>query len=176
MECIELSMKSKAKKSDVVVENGSTEETVPNGVKIESAASPTPNSEYETQIANLEAENRVLLAQITAITASQQQKQQEEVNDGQTTTTTTTTTTNADSLTIMGTVNESAETGELRQKLEASERVVETLREQVRDLGLKLTEMTGLYEGAKQAELDEKNKIKHLERSVRALKIEKGRN
>ena len=45
--------------------------------------------------------------------------------------------------------------------------------EQIAQLNLKLNEMTTMYENSKQNELDEKNKIKHLERSVRALKIEK---
>jgi hypothetical protein len=47
------------------------------------------------------------------------------------------------------------------------------LREQLQQTNSKLVEITGLYETAKQAELDEKNKNKHLERSTRALKIEK---
>ena len=160
MECIELSMKNKAKRESKALTNINGTES--------SATTSDKTAEYEVQIANLEAENRVLLAQISAIAASKS----------------TSTTTNAngveeklESLTITATVSESSssstELSEMRQRVETSEKTVESLREQVRDLGSKLTEMTGLYESAKQAELDEKNKYKHLDRSMRAMKIEK---
>lgn len=158
MECIELSMKNKAKRESKALTNI-------NGTESAATTTSDKTAEYEVQIANLEAENRVLLAQISAIAASKS----------------TSTTTNAngveeklESLTITATVSESStELSEMRQRVETSEKTVESLREQVRDLGSKLTEMTGLYESAKQAELDEKNKYKHLDRSMRAMKIEK---
>lgn len=55
----------------------------------------------------------------------------------------------------------------------AQQAAIAGLKEQVAQLGGKLAEMNTLYESTKQSELEEKNKIKHLERSVRALKIEK---
>lgn len=150
-------MKNKARRESKALTNSNGTESP--------ATTSDKTAEYEVQIANLEAENRVLLAQISAIAASKS----------------TTTTTNAngveeklESLTITATVSESStELSEMRQRVETSEKTVESLREQVRDLGSKLTEMTGLYESAKQAELDEKNKYKHLDRSMRAMKIEK---
>lgn len=151
-------MKNKAKRESKALTNI-------NGTESAATTTSDKTAEYEVQIANLEAENRVLLAQISAIAASKS----------------TSTTTNAngveeklESLTITATVSESStELSEMRQRVETSEKTVESLREQVRDLGSKLTEMTGLYESAKQAELDEKNKYKHLDRSMRAMKIEK---
>ena len=59
---------------------------------------------------------------------------------------------------------------ELKRKLE---KTIEHLNEQALHLNGKLNEMTNLYEAAKQNELDEKNKIKHMDRSLKALKIEK---
>lgn len=159
MDCIELSMRNKAKHSQTVdLQTPSTDTPEP---------SKKSSTEYESQISNLEAENRVLLAQISALSSSQQ-----------TTTESLTITNESTGATAMAattaTTTTTTESIELRQKLELSERTVDLLREQVRDLGLKLAEMTGLYESAKQAELDEKNKLKHLDRSIRALKIEKG--
>lgn len=181
LDCIELSMKNKAsKRSSQAANLESLSSSALNNEKQEPNTTTTQLpanvvAEYESQIANLEAENRVLLAQISAL-ASQQQQQPQPAE---------TTSTTVESLTITSTVNESnagtttttiaVETVELRQKLELSERTVVELREQTRDLGNKLAEMTALYESAKQAELDEKNKIKHLDRSIRALRIEKGK-
>lgn len=152
-------MRNKAKHSQTVdLQTPSTDTLEP---------SKKSSTEYESQISNLEAENRVLLAQISALSSSQQ-----------TTTESLTITNESTGATAMAattaTTTTTTESIELRQKLELSERTVDLLREQVRDLGLKLAEMTGLYESAKQAELDEKNKLKHLDRSIRALKIEKG--
>jgi serine/threonine-protein kinase MRCK len=55
---------------------------------------------------------------------------------------------------------------ELRQQLDASKAIIE-------DLNVKLSETSNAYDIIKQAELDQKNKIKHLERNLRALKNEK---
>jgi serine/threonine-protein kinase MRCK len=62
---------------------------------------------------------------------------------------------------------------EINFKLDQSQLMLNASNEQISQLNLKLNEMTTMYENSKQNELDEKNKIKHLERSVRALKIEK---
>jgi hypothetical protein len=62
---------------------------------------------------------------------------------------------------------------ELKLKYEQSELNCENLKEQLSQSNNKLNEITNLYELTKQHELDEKNKNKHLERSIRALKIEK---
>jgi hypothetical protein len=153
-DCIELSIKNKAKReaaASVAVSAVESNET---------SKEESSSEKFELQIANLEAENRVLLAQIATFA---QQKQQDN-------------STRVESVTITTSLSESvsSEVVDLRQKLESSERLVESLRDQAKDLGVKLAEMTGLYETAKQAELDEKNKIKHLDRSIRALKIEKG--
>ena len=53
------------------------------------------------------------------------------------------------------------------------EKTIESLNEKILHLNGNLNEMTNLYETAKQNELDEKTKIKHSERSLRAIKIEK---
>jgi len=50
---------------------------------------------------------------------------------------------------------------------------VAALKEQLLHSNTKLDELTSIYETTKQSEIEEKNKTKHLERSVRALKIEK---
>jgi serine/threonine-protein kinase MRCK len=58
------------------------------------------------------------------------------------------------------------EVNELKEQLEASKNLIE-------DLNGKLSEVNNAYDIIKQAELDQKNKIKHLERNLRALKNEK---
>lgn len=62
---------------------------------------------------------------------------------------------------------------EIKVKLDQSQLMVENLKEQLLNSTSNLNEMTNLYETCKQNELEEKSKTKHLERSVRALKIEK---
>lgn len=62
---------------------------------------------------------------------------------------------------------------EIKTKLDQSQLMVENLKDQLLNSTNKLNEMTNLYETSKQNELEEKSKTKHLERSVRALKIEK---
>ena len=59
---------------------------------------------------------------------------------------------------------------EIRIKLE---KTIESLNEKILHLSGNLNEMTNLYEMTKQSELEEKAKIKHSERSLRAIKIEK---
>ncbi len=51
--------------------------------------------------------------------------------------------------------------------------IVAALKEQLLHSNTKLDELISIYETTKQSEIEEKNKTKHLERSVRALKIEK---
>lgn len=62
---------------------------------------------------------------------------------------------------------------ELKIKLDLNQQSNDLLKEQINRLNLNLNEMTNLYETSKQAELEEKNKTKQLDRSLRALKIEK---
>jgi chromosome segregation ATPase len=62
---------------------------------------------------------------------------------------------------------------ELKSRLEKSQQSIDVLNEQIIQLNIKLGEMKNAYEQTKQSELDERNKNKHLEKSVRALKIEK---
>lgn len=62
---------------------------------------------------------------------------------------------------------------EFKGKYEQCQLLADGLKEQLIQSNKSLNEMTSLYETTKQHELEEKNKTKHLERSVRALKIEK---
>jgi hypothetical protein len=62
---------------------------------------------------------------------------------------------------------------ELKSRLEKSQQSIDALNEQIIQLNIKLGEMKNAYEQSKQSELDERNKNKHLEKSVRAFKIEK---
>lgn len=155
MDCIELSLKNKLNNSNatsLISSDINTSENLANNKP------ETIVSQYELRIATLESEKRDLLAQLNNQTQSL--------------------TGTIESLTITATINESSNATpdmiELKQKLELSEKLVDGLREQAIQLSAKVNEMTSLYETTKQIELDEKNKIKHLERSIRALKIEKG--
>lgn len=158
-DCIELSMKNKVNRETDATACVATSDVRGREKMCE---------KYELQIANLEAENRVLLSQIASITSTNKQHQSVDINVNNMNT--------VESVTITASLSESVSTEvvDLRQKLKMSEHLVESLRGQMKDLGAKITEMTNLYETAKQAELDEKNRIKHLDRSIRALKIEKG--
>jgi len=62
---------------------------------------------------------------------------------------------------------------EFKLMYEQTQVIVAALKEQLLHSNTKLDELTSIYETTKQSEIEEKNKTKHLERSVRALKIEK---
>ncbi len=62
---------------------------------------------------------------------------------------------------------------DLQAKLDQSQKTIDVFKEQISQLNTQLNEMNNIYETTKQSELDERNKIKHLDRSVRALKLEK---
>ncbi len=66
-----------------------------------------------------------------------------------------------------------AASDEFKIMYEQTQVIVEALKEQLLESNSKLNEITSIYESTKQSEMEEKNKTKHLERSVRALKIEK---
>ena len=65
---------------------------------------------------------------------------------------------------------EAAKEIELIQSLQVQ---LEESRLNVEDLSLKLSDVSNAYDSSKQAELDQKNKVRHLERNLRALKNEK---
>jgi len=62
---------------------------------------------------------------------------------------------------------------EFKLMYEQTQAIVAALKEQLLHSNTKLDELSSVYETTKQSEIEEKNKTKHLERSVRALKIEK---
>ena len=54
-----------------------------------------------------------------------------------------------------------------------SQAALEAVREELQSSRGKFEELSAVYEATKQSELEEKSKTKQLERSVRALKVEK---
>ena len=54
-----------------------------------------------------------------------------------------------------------------------SQAALEAVREELQSSRGKFEELSAVYEATKQGELEEKSKTKQLERSIRALKIEK---
>ena len=78
-----------------------------------------------------------------------------------------------DSVMVTATVDTSNQLNEYQVKYEQSQLMMESLKEQLAHSNSRLNELGSLYETSKQNEADEKTKTKHLERSVRALKIEK---
>lgn len=69
--------------------------------------------------------------------------------------------------------DENTDDTEYKKKYEQTEAILESVREELSNSKSKFEEMSSVYEATKQSELDEKSKSKQLERSVRALKIEK---
>lgn len=67
----------------------------------------------------------------------------------------------------------SKDANEYKQKYEQTQSMLDSVREELVSSRTKFEEMNSVYEATKQSELDEKSKSKQLERSVRALKIEK---
>jgi hypothetical protein len=117
--------------------------------------------EYECIIAELENEKIELTEKLNAL---QSLSLIENINNDSTTTTP-----NLNGAILL----DSNVSKDLALKLDQSQQALLNSNEQCAQLNLKLNEMTSMYETVKQNELEEKNKIKHLERSVRALKIEK---
>ena len=117
--------------------------------------------EYECIIAELENEKIELTEKLNAL---QSLSLIENINNDSTTTTP-----NLNGAILL----DSKVSKDLALKLDQSQQALLNSNEQCAQLNLKLNEMTSMYETVKQNELEEKNKIKHLERSVRALKIEK---
>lgn len=134
---------------------------------------------YEAMISKLENEKHELTSRLNVIstttTTTERINGQSEHDDsmmgldGDDEKTVTTTTITA----VISESKSQPEVDELKAKLDASEKTIDTLKEQLVQLNVKLNEMTSTYETTRQTELDEKNKIKHLERAVRSSKIEK---
>ena len=117
------------------------------------------NKEYECIIAQLETDKLDLTTKLNAL---QSLKHTNESSNA------------ASAVTELNGDTDSPDiTKELAFKLDQSQQALLVCNEQIGQLNVKLNEMTSMYETAKQNEVEEKNKIKHLERSVRALKIEK---
>ncbi len=136
--------------------------------------------EYESLIAKLESEKVELITKLNIYQNQISITQSEVGTDVQSLTSLTTITVNPQGPSQIEQQANNAEVSasnqlnnELKQKLEQTQISLESHKEQIVQMNKKLLDMTNLYESAKQNELEEKNKIKHLERSVRALKIEK---
>lgn len=67
----------------------------------------------------------------------------------------------------------SKDVNEYKQMYEQTQSILDSVREELVNSKTKFEEMNSVYEATKQSELDEKSRSKQLERSVRALKIEK---
>ena len=145
-----------SKSGDEATESSITE----NGMlAVESEVKPV---EYQELITRLEAEKLELLAKLKVYESAGRGGENADVS----------------SETVVAESSPKAELSaelvdELKVKLDLAQQAITNLKEQIVQLNAKLNEMNTLYESTKQSELEEKNKIKHLERSVRALKIEK---
>ena len=62
---------------------------------------------------------------------------------------------------------------ELRKRAEQSHQTSEVFKEQIVQLNNKLNDMTNLYETTSKTLLEEKNKLKQSDRSLKTLKSEK---
>ena len=135
------------------------------------------NKDYECIIAQLENDKIELTTKLNSLQSVSLLSTKNNTNNESTLTLNAPSTPTA--LNGSGEINEPAATAsdivtkELTLKLDQSQQALVACTEQIAQLNVNLNEMTCMYETAKQNELEEKNKIKHLERSVRALKIEK---
>jgi serine/threonine-protein kinase MRCK len=130
-------------------------------MEIDNNNSSNPESEtideYKQLVAKLEKEKQELISKLT-------KNSEEGSNDLVDSSEIRVIETNSEMLT--NSEQNAALISELREQLEANKLIIE-------DLNVKLNETSNAYDIIKQAELDQKNKIKHLERNLRALKNEK---
>ena len=145
----------------------SNSELVDNTISVDNSIinSKKTNLEYESIITQLENEKFELISKLKILSQTQTITTRNEADN--------TSNTNIETLITINQEDHLAELKDLKVKLEQSQQAIDLLRDQLVQGNTKLNEMTSLYETTKQSEVDEKNKIKHLERSVRALKIEK---
>jgi serine/threonine-protein kinase MRCK len=81
--------------------------------------------------------------------------------------------TNVEGNELLNESNQNESLKELKIKLDLNQQSNDLMKDQISRLNFNLNEITNLYETTKQNELEEKNRVKHLDRSIRTLKIEK---